>query len=165
MKYSMSFRNAILKKVLPPENRSVYSVAKESGIAVITINSWLAKLKDGKLLVEQAQDGDDPVNERSMKEKLNLLLEHQKIPEQSEGEWLRQKGLHSEHLSLFRQELSSHMTNTSDEKDKRIRELEKKNKQQEKELLRKDSALAEVVAILTLKKKLDIRRGITDEDE
>lgn len=163
MKYSMSFRNAILKKVLPPENRSVYSVAKESGIAVITINSWLAKLKDGKLLVEQ--DGDDPVNERSMKEKLNLLLEHQKIPEQSEGEWLRQKGLHSEHLSLFRQELSSHMTNTSDEKDKRIRELEKKNKQQEKELLRKDSALAEVVAILTLKKKLDLRRGITDEDE
>lgn len=34
-----------------------------------------------------------------------------------------------------------------------------------KELQRKDSALAEVVAILTLKKKLDSRRGITDEAE
>jgi len=163
MKYSKSFRNAILKKVLPPENRSAYSVAKEAGIAVITINSWLANLKDGKLTVEQ--DSDDPVNERSMKEKFDLLLEHQKIPEESEGEWLRQKGLHSEHVSLFRQELTSLMADKSDEKDKRIRELEKQNKLQQKEIQRKESALAEVVAILTLKKKLDSRRGITDEDE
>jgi len=163
MKYSKSFRNAILKKVLPPENRSVYSVAKETGIAVITINSWLAHLKTGTLSVDQ--DSDDPVNERSMKEKLDLLLEHQQIPEEGKGEWLRQKGLHSEHVTLFKQEVTSLMVNKNDEKDKKIRELEKKLKQQEKELHRKDSALAEVVAILTLKKKLDSRRGITDEDE
>lgn len=163
MKYSKSFRNAILKKVLPPENRSVYSVAKEAGIAVITINSWLAHLKDGTLSVEQ--DSDDPVSKRSMKEKFDLLLEHQKIPVGTEGEWLRQKGLHSEHVSLFRQELTSLMADKSDEKDARIRELEKQLKQQQKEIQRKESALAEVVAILTLKKKLDSRRGITDEDE
>ncbi len=163
MKYSKSFRNAILKKVLPPENRTVYSVAKETGIAVITINTWLANLKTGKLSVDQ--DSDDPVNERSMKEKLDLLLEHQQIPEEGKGEWLRQKGLHSEHVTLFKQEVTSLMVHKNDEKDKKIRELEKQLKQQEKELQRKDSALAEVVAILTLKKKLDSRKGITDEDE
>ena len=163
MKYSKSFRNAILKKVLPPENRSVYSVAKEAGIAVVTINSWLSNLKDGTLTVEQ--DGDDPVSDRSMKEKFELLLEHQKIPVETEGEWLRQKGLHSEHISLFRQELTSLMANKSDEKDNRIREQEKQIKRQQKEIQRKESALAEVVAILTLKKKLDSRRGNTDEDE
>jgi transposase len=163
MKYSKSFRNAILKKVLPPESRSVYAVAKEAGIAGVTINSWLAKLKDGTLTV--GQDGDDPVNERSMKEKFDLLLEHQKIPEENEGEWLRQKGLHSEHISLFKQELTSLMADKSDEKDKRIRDQEKLIKQQQKEILRKESALAEVVAILTLKKKLDSKRGNTDEGE
>jgi uncharacterized coiled-coil protein SlyX len=57
------------------------------------------------------------------------------------------------------------MSDKSDEKDKRIRELEKQNKLQQKEIQRKESALAEVVAILTLKKKLDLRRGSTDEDE
>ncbi len=163
MKYSKSFRNSILKKVLPPENRSVYSVAKEAGIAPVTINSWLSKLKSGKLDLEQ--DSDDPVNERGMKEKLELLLEYQKIPEDGIGEWLRQKGLHSEHIVLFRQEIAGLMVNKSDEKDTRIRELEKQLKKQEKELQRKDSTLAEVVAILTLKKKLDSRRGITGEDE
>lgn len=76
-----------------------------------------------------------------------------------------QKGLHSEHIGLFRQEIAGLMVNKSDEKDRRIRELEKQLKKQEKELQRKDSALAEVVAILTLKKKLDSRRGITDEAE
>jgi len=44
------------------------------------------------------------------------------------------------------------MVNKSDEKDTRIRELEKQLKKKEKELQRKDSTLAEVVAILTLKK-------------
>jgi transposase-like protein len=161
MKYSKSFRNAILKKVLPPESRSVYSVAKEAGIAPITINSWLANLKSGRLEIDQ---DDDPVNERSMKEKLNLLLEHQQIPQEQLGEWLRQKGLHSEHVGLFRQEITSLMADKSDEKDKRIRELEKQLKKQEKELQRKDSALAEVVAILTLKKKLGLIRENTDED-
>jgi transposase len=163
MKYSKSFRNAILKKVLPPENRSVYSVAKEAGIAPITINSWLAHLKDGKINIEQ--NGDDPVSDRSMKEKLDLILDFQGLADGSEGEWLRQKGLHSEHIPLFQQEIATLMTDKSADKDKRIRELEKVIKQQDKELQRKESALAEVVAILTLKKKLDSRRGITDEDE
>ena len=163
MKYTKSFRNSILKKVLPPEIRSIYSVAKEARIAPITINSWLANLKSGKLDMEQ--DSDDPANQRNMKEKLELLLEYQKLPEEGIGEWLRQKGLHSEHISLFRQEIAGLMVNKSDEKDKRIRELEKQLKNREKELQRKDSPLAEVAAILTLKKKLDSRRGITDEAE
>ncbi len=72
MKYSKSFRNAILKKVLPPDNRSVYSVAKEVGIAPITINSWLAQLKSGTLDIER--DSDDPVNERSMKDVKGTII-------------------------------------------------------------------------------------------
>jgi transposase len=163
MKYSKSYRNGILRKVLPPENRSVYAVAKEAGIAAVTINSWLARLKDGTLTVEQ--DTDEAVSGRSLKEKFSLLMEHQKVPEETEGEWLRQKGLHSEHISLFHQEITSFMTDKNNDKDNIIREQQKQLKRQQKELLRKDSALAEVVAILTLKKKLDVNHGITDGDE
>jgi len=83
MKYTTSFRNAILKKVLRPENRSVYAVAKEAGISGITINSWLSKLKDGTLKLEQ--DEENPSSMRNMREKLDLLLEYQKIPEESIG--------------------------------------------------------------------------------
>ena len=37
MKYTKTFRDSILRKVLPPENRSVSSVSKEMGVAVVTI--------------------------------------------------------------------------------------------------------------------------------
>ena len=40
MKYTTSFRNSVLKKILPPSNRSVASVSKETGVAVVTINNW-----------------------------------------------------------------------------------------------------------------------------
>ena len=53
MKYTKTFRDSILRKVLPPENRSVSSVSKEMGVAVVTINSWLAKLKNGTLSLEE----------------------------------------------------------------------------------------------------------------
>jgi len=39
-----------------------------------------------------------------MTEKLNLLLEYQKIPQEENGEWLRKNGLHEEHLAIFQQE-------------------------------------------------------------
>ena len=153
MKYSKSFRNSILRKVLPPENRSVSSVAKENGIAVVTINSWLSKLKNGTLDIED--DEDVPVKGRNMNEKLNLLLDYQKVPPEAEGEWLRQNGLHSEHLTLFKQEISELMIDKADEKDRRIRELEKQLKETKKELNRKNDALAEMAALMILKKKLD----------
>ncbi|HOV63653.1 MAG TPA: helix-turn-helix domain-containing protein [Spirochaetia bacterium] len=150
MKYSTSFRNGILKKVLPPENRSVHAVAKEAGISAITINSWLAKLKDGTLKLEQ--DEENPSSMRTMREKLDLLLEYQNVPEDNRGEWLRQKGLHTEHLTLLRQELNSAMADKVDEKDRRIQELEKQLKDAKRELDRKNDALAEMAAIYTLKK-------------
>ena len=40
MKYTTSFRNSVLKKILPPSNRSVTSVSKETGVAIVTINNW-----------------------------------------------------------------------------------------------------------------------------
>lgn len=53
MKFSIGFRNSVLKKVLPPESRIVLSVGKEFGISAVTIKSWLSKLKDGTLDIEK----------------------------------------------------------------------------------------------------------------
>ncbi len=59
MKYSAGFRNAILRKVLPPNSQSVYAVAKEAGISAITFHSWLSKLKDGSL--DLHYEGGEPI--------------------------------------------------------------------------------------------------------
>ncbi|WP_298533475.1 transposase [uncultured Treponema sp.] len=150
MKYTTTFKKAVLRKVLPPENRSVHSVSKEMGVGEITIHRWISQIKDGTLNLEQ--DEENPSGQRNMTEKLNLLLEYQKIPQEENGEWLRKNGLHEEHLAIFQQEIKTLMANKSDDKDKEIKELKKQLAKKDKELKRKEAALAELAAIMTLKK-------------
>ena len=142
----------------PPENRSVHSVSMELGVGEMTIHRWITQVKDGTINFEQ--DEENPSGQRNMTEKLNLLLEYQKIPQDQNGEWLRQNGLHEEHLNLFQQEIKSLMANKVDDKDKEIKELKKQLAKKDKELKRKDAALAELAAIMALKKKL----GWMDDD-
>jgi transposase len=162
LKYSVGFRTSILRKVLPPESRSVYQVARESGISAITIQSWLSKLKEGTL--EIAAEGTEPTpSQRGPAEKFKLLMQGKLLPEDQRGEWLRQNGLHGEHLNLWEQELTQLMTDKQDDLKAENKALKKQNRDLEKELTRKEKALAEVVALLTLKKKLDARYGVDEE--
>ena len=43
MKYTTSFKKAVLRKVLPPENRSIHSVSVELGVGEMTIHRWIAQ--------------------------------------------------------------------------------------------------------------------------
>ena len=74
MRYSLAFRNGVLRKVLPPENRSVYQVAREAGVSPTTIHSWMSKLKEGKL--ELTPEGTDPTpRDWPINQKFRLLME------------------------------------------------------------------------------------------
>ena len=38
--YSQEFREACLKKMMPPENRSISEIAKETGVTETTLYNW-----------------------------------------------------------------------------------------------------------------------------
>lgn len=160
MKYSKRIKGSVLRKVLPPENRSVPDVAREMGISEQTIYNWKKLAENGSLTLDAEQTS--PVS-LSSAEKLALVLESSKKDEADMGTWLREKGLHREHLNLWEQELRD----TLKEKDTKYREenarLKKEKRELEKELRRKEKALAEMAALLTLKKKLNGMWG--DEDD
>ncbi|MDY5123167.1 MAG: transposase [Treponema sp.] len=80
MKYTTTFKKAVLRKVLSPGNRSVHSVAVELGVGEMTINRWLSQVKDGTINFEQGEE--NPSGQCNMTEKLNLLLEYLKIPQE-----------------------------------------------------------------------------------
>jgi len=150
MKYSTRIKSSVLKKILPPENRSVPSVAKEMGISDQTIYNWKKMAANG--ILELDAETISPVSLSSI-EKFILLLEGKSKTEEIAGVWLREKGLHSEHLNLWEQELQDMLkSKDSKYKEENIR-LKNENRALAKELLRKERALAEVAALLTLKKK------------
>lgn len=161
MKYSTGFRNSVLKKVIPPENRSVASVSKEMRVAEQTIYNWIAKMKNGTL---DPQSSEMQPGSRTINEKLSLLLEGKTKTDKELGEWLRENGLHSEHLNLWEQELKETVTDKDKKQREEIKRLKQENKKLEKELLRKEKALAEMAALMTLKKKADEIWG-DDEDD
>jgi transposase len=95
-----------------------------------------------------------------------VVLEAASLSEEDLGEFLRVKGLHQAQLDEWREQLtkaaagvfgSSGRTRKTSPEAKRIRELEK-------ELRRKDKALAETAALLVLKKKVDAIWGDVDDD-
>jgi transposase len=151
MKYSMGFRASIVRKTQDGTGRSVYEIAKETGVSAATISNWIEQYKAGTLSV----DGCDSVtpSQRSPGEKLSILLESRIIAEENRGEWLRQRGLHSEHLPLWEQELTTIMSDKQTNLRTENSILKKDNKRLQKENDRQKEALAEAAILLTLKKK------------
>jgi len=147
MKYSTGFRNSVLKKVLPPENRSIREVSKETGVSEQTIRNWLLRLKDDNL---NPEEGEISPEQRSPSEKMSLILESRSLSSETKGEWLRKNGIHSEHLVLWEQELRDQVNDKSIKEKETIKKQKKKIKSLEKELERKEKALAEMVALLIL---------------
>lgn len=92
------------------------------------------------------------------------MLESASIPTEQLGEWLRKRGIHEEHLKLWRSEIREALKLRQSEARKELSEERRKVKQLEKELRKKDRALAEVTAIMVLKKKLEGIIFEPDED-
>jgi len=161
MRYSQGFKNSILLRLLPPSNQSVASVARDTGITDQTIRNWLAQYNAGTLTVDT--DGFEPnPSQRSTREKFKLLIEGKQLTEEQLGDWLRKNGLHTEHLTLWEQELEGIVMDKQEELRRKNKELEKENRRLKREAQRNEKAMAEALALLTLKKKAE---KLFDSDE
>lgn len=151
MRYSRGFKASAVRKTLDGTGRSIHKVAAELGIYPATLSQWIYQHKAGTLSLDE---GDSiPPNDRHPGEKLALLLESKTIDQENMGEWLRTRGLHSEHLTLWEQELTTTMQHKETNAQAENTALRKENKALKKELARKEKALAEAAILITLKKK------------
>ena len=161
MPYSRSVKVGVLKKVLPPESRDIASVSRETGISHQTIRNWINEEASGSL---DEKAGEKSPRNLSSSEKYQLLMESKKIPGKELGEFLRKRGLHSQHLTLWDQEFAEMVKDNGKKEKKKVQDLKKKVRQLEKELNVKDKALAETAALLVLKKKLNVLMGDKEGD-
>ncbi len=163
MKYPPERREAIMRKLLPPNNQPIAEVAQEEGISDATLYKWRKQAREaGQLLPDH---GSDPEG-WSSRDKFNAVLETAALSEAELGEYCRKRGVYPEQIRRWRQ--SCETANERDEAlEKRSRETvkqeKKRNRELERELKRKDAALAETAALLTLRKKARAIWG--DEDD
>lgn len=163
MRYSHGFKNSVLVKLLPPVNQNVAAVARDTGVTEQTIRNWLSQYNDGKMAIET--DGFEPnPSHRGAREKFRLLLEGKQLDDAKLGDWLRKNGLHTEHLALWEQELEGIVMDKQEELRRKNKELKKENRRLKRDAQRNEKAMAEALALLTLKKKAE-RLFDSDEDD
>lgn len=93
--------------------------------------------------------------ERSVQEKLQAVIEYEGLAEGKRGEYLRREGLQSEHLEGWKKSMEAGLgggARSAAERSERAAD-KKKIEALERELRRKEKALAETAALLVLKKK------------
>jgi transposase len=84
------------------------------------------------------------------------------LGEEALGEYLRQQGLHREQLDEWKLALEEALAQP--QRGRRVSGDGKRIKELERELARKDKALAETAALLVLKKKMSLLWGDEDDD-
>ena len=98
-RYSEERKAAILKKLLPPHNRSVASVATEEGISNATLYSWLKQCREKGVPVPGYTQGD---YEWSPDAKLAVVIETATMSETELGAYCREKGLYPEQIQQWK---------------------------------------------------------------
>jgi transposase len=100
----------------------------------------------------------------SAEEKYRVVIDAAAVPEAELGEFLRKKGLHAAHLEEWRRLAKAALAPGGGKGGRQAEMSDKKRiRDLEREVHRKDKALAEAAALLVLKKKLAMLWG--DEDE
>ena len=164
MRYSLERKEAVLKKMLPPENKTIQELAKEEGISEATLYNWRKQARrQGRLL----PDGDTTPEGWSAKDKFGAVVETAAMNEAELAEYCRQRGLYPEQVKAWRaacEQATDWEREAAERRNQSTREERKRAKALEQELARKEKALAETAALLTLRKKAQAIWG-DGEDE
>jgi transposase len=153
--YSAAFKAKMVRKMLPPGAVSAYALAHETGLNQPTLSRWLKDARKLGVMVKATKKW-------TASEKLRAVIESSGLGDEGLGEFLRREGLHEAQLREWRAEAEAGLsaaprsTKASPEA-KRVVELER-------ELRRKDKALAEAAALLILQKKVEELWGAADDD-
>jgi hypothetical protein len=166
----------MVEKMAGPKGMSGVQLAAETGVPQPTLSRWLREATTLRQKMTKQEDTEDEVlesiedaqkTERTVEEKFSLVLEAASVPEAELGVWLRRKGIHAAELEQWRADamsgLSGKATQRSEQRKDKAADA-RHIRQLERELVRKDKALAEAAALLVLKKKVQDIWGDVDDD-
>lgn len=156
--FSKEFKGSVVQKILSRGSLSVREVCEREGVGKSTAGNWIracgslgADLRSPKGRMKWTPEA-----------KLKAVIETANLNEADLGAYLRREGLYSNQLTEWRAEILEYFAMRpkfkKDERDVHIRVLER-------EILRKDKALAEASALLILEKKVALIWGNKGEDE
>jgi transposase-like protein len=145
-RYGEAFRNRTVARLLPPESANAGVVAKEIGVSVQTLERWR----------KEAQAKPARGRTWSAATRLEALITAAALDESGKSAWCREHGVYPAELEKWRLSATTALAEPEEARasPQATRADKKRIKELERELLRKDRALAEAAALLVLSKKV-----------
>ena len=168
VEYSEAFKSKMVQRMARPGGPSASKLSESTGVSQPTLSRWLLAAGRVTVMADEAEKVAGSAHaarrpeEWSAAERLRVVNEASRLGDAEVGALLRREGLHEAQLVEWRAAALEALAPTgkrapkSGAEAKRIRELER-------QLLRKDKALAEAAALLILQKKVQALWGDADE--
>lgn len=139
---------------------SVMALSRETGIPSTTLDRWKEKAREG------AGSTETPMSSKKDKrpaawppaERLRVVVESAGLSEEELGAYLRREGLHSATVQQWRRDALAGLGGLP-QKSPGKPKVSRRERELERELHRKEKALAEVAALLVLQKKSQLLLG------
>ena len=149
--YSEGFKEQALSKVFSRGDRTVQAVADELNISLHTLKNWMKKPVSETPKPPKAKRPQD----WSPEARLAALHESYGLSGEALNAWCREHGLFAHHLAEWKAGFCTPSQPANDrEAASEVRALKAENQRLERELNRKEKALAEAAALLVLQKKV-----------
>lgn len=155
-------KQSIVEKALNRKEESIRIIAAANNVGYSSLRRWLKEYRD--LASGESITPSNSSHLLTCKEKLQILLESAHLGEAELGAYCRKHGLYSFQLEEWKTQFMSDTKKTKTEKNTELKVLKAENKRLEKQLQRKDKALAEASALLILKKKANLIWGVGEDD-
>mgnify|MGYP004444321717 FL=1 len=163
MTYSQELKDSLLRRMLPPNNESITKISKQEGISEQTLRNW----RDSARANGIAAPANDNAEKWSTQDKFLIVVETASMNETELAEYARKKGLYVEQIKAWKDACMNANGGVAREAARLSKELKlskAENKRLEKELNKKEKALAETAALLVLRKKANAIWGEAEED-
>lgn len=145
-RYGQAFKDRAVARLLPPESAAVEVVAREIGISVGVLERWR----------EDAQSRPARGRAWTAGARLEAVITTSALDEAGKSAWCRQHGVFPADLAKWRSSATAALAEPEEARasPQATRQDRKRIKELERDLLRKDRALAETAALLVLSKNL-----------
>jgi transposase len=147
-RYGQKFKERVVARLLPPESSPVEAVSQKIGISVTTLERWRAEAL--------AKPGDGLSGERqwTAAARLEAVIITAAMDEATRSTWCRERGVYPTEVESWKQDALGGLGEPRDTEAMEAKQDRRRIKELERELHRKDKALAETAALLVLSKKL-----------
>jgi len=163
--YSEAFKRKMIQRMMGPNGRTATALSQEVNIHQSTLSRWMREAsRVADVSSPKSSPPPPPTVIRSAEEKLRLVLAAAQCSEEERGALLRREGVHEAELARWREVMAAALQDEGAADKSKKGGASKRVRQLERELRRKDKALAEAAALLVLQKKVQAIWGDEDDD-